>query len=453
MQFASKAITAGDRRQELLQTAFLAEQICLVVVAQIALINLLSRVLTPLNHLLPSGLLHMHATSACASLTATFALFCCEGNRSKSFQHMAKIFAILTSVIASAAFVALATVSPVLFGLLSGNPDDVGIFPASAITFFMIGIAIFLIRSHSYILSRVADLVAACLVWLVLVLTSELLFGFARIPGSSTVGLTSIPTLCCMAMLTAAILIRRAERGLFEVFLAPGMAGRVARIIAPFLLVLPFLREVGRARLLNAQLVPTRYATAVLTSAAIIISFVLLLLVTRLINDMQSEIQDLTLRDELTGLYNFRGFNLFSEQAFRMARRAKHPFGVLFIDMDNLKTINDEMGHNAGSALIAETARLLSETFRETDVIGRLGGDEFVVAGQFDSEEISASIERLRSGAETRIGASAKGLKLGLSMGFAAAEHNLGETVKSIVARADNAMYKEKRQKKRMVLA
>jgi diguanylate cyclase (GGDEF)-like protein len=254
-------------------------------------------------------------------------------------------------------------------------------------------------------------------------------------------------------MLTVAILIRRAEHGLFQVFLAPGIAGRVARIIAPFLLILPFLRELGRARLLNAQLVPTRYATALLTSAATIISFALLLIVTRLINNMQSEIQDLTLRDELTGLYNFRGFNLFAEQAFRMARRSKHPFGVLFIDMDNLKIINDEMGHNAGSALIVETARLLDETFRETDVIGRLGGDEFVVAGQFDNEEILAAIERLRSGAETRIGVSAKGLVLGLSIGFAAAEYTLGETVKSIVARADNAMYKEKRQKKRMAHA
>jgi diguanylate cyclase (GGDEF)-like protein len=453
MQFGSKPTTTADPRQELLQTAFLAEQICLVVVAQIALINLLSKVFTPLNNLLPSGLLHMHATSAWASFTATFALFCCEGNRSISFQRLGKIFAILTSVIASAAFVGLTNGGAAFFRHLPGNQESVAPFPASAITFFMMGIAILLVRSHSFILGRLADGAAACLVWLVLVLTSELLFGFAGIPGSSIAGLTSIPTLCCLAMLTAAILIRRAERGLFEVFLAPGMAGRVARIIAPFLLTLPFLREVGRARLLNAQLVPTRYATAVLTSAAIIISFVLLLFVTRLINSMQSAIQDLTLRDELTGLYNFRGFNLFSEQAFRMARRSKHPFGVLFIDLDNLKTINDQMGHNAGSALIVETARLLNETFRETDVIGRLGGDEFVVAGQFDSEEISAAIERLRSGAENRIGVSDKGLVLGLSMGFAAAEHNLGETVKSIVARADNAMYKEKRQKKRMVLA
>jgi diguanylate cyclase (GGDEF)-like protein len=216
---------------------------------------------------------------------------------------------------------------------------------------------------------------------------------------------------------------------------------------------LPFLREIGRARLLDAQLVPTRYATAVLTSVATGIAFALLLLLARLINRMQSDIQDLTLRDELTGLYNFRGFNLFAEQAYRLARRAGNPFGVLFIDMDNLKTINDELGHNAGSACIVETAKLLNETFRETDVIGRLGGDEFVVAGHFDQEEISSAIERLRSGAATRDEMAAKGLSLSFSMGYAATEHAPGETLKSVVARADNAMYREKRQKKRMALA
>jgi diguanylate cyclase (GGDEF)-like protein len=290
------------------------------------------------------------------------------------------------------------------------------------------------------------------LVLLTLILVLEVGFGLAHIPGSSTAGLTSFPTLCCLALLTLVILIRRAERGLFEVFLANGIAGRVARMIAPFLIILPFLRELGRARLLNAAFVPERYATAVLTSIATVASFVLLLIVTRLINNMQNDIQDLTLRDELTGLYNFRGFNLFAEQSFRLARRARHPFGVLFIDMDNLKTVNDELGHNAGSALIVETANLLNETFRETDVIGRLGGDEFVVAGQFDDGEMNIAIDRLRQSAAARIGVSAKGLVLGLSMGFAATEHNMGETLKSVVARADSAMYKEKRQKKRMML-
>ena len=115
--------------------------------------------------------------------------------------------------------------------------------------------------------------------------------------------------------------------------------------------------------------------------------------------------------------------------------------------MDNLKKINDEWGHNAGSACLVEIAKLLSANFRETDVIGRLGGDEFVVAGQFDAPAISHAIERIRSNAfESRI----PGLHapLTLSMGYAVGEGLSEETMKSILSRADKAMYKEKRAKK-----
>ncbi len=456
MHFVPGAFTSEDSRQDAQHKAFFIEQICLVVVAQIALINLLAQIFTPINHLLPAGLLHMRIASACAALAATLSLFLSESNRSKAARRWGKVFAALTALIAAAvlfAFVVSELVGP---SLLAGSirvPRSHVPLPISALAFLLVGILIFFIRVRGAIRGRLADGATSCLALLILMLLLELGFGVAGIPGSSTAGLISVPTLGCLALLTIAIVLRRADYGLFAVFLEGGIGGRVARILTPLLLTLPFLREIGRARLLDAQLVPTRYATAVLTSVATGIAFALLLLLVRLINRMQSEIQDLTLRDELTGLYNFRGFNLFAEQAYRLARRAGNPFGVLFIDMDNLKRINDDLGHNAGSACIVETAKLLNETFRETDVIGRLGGDEFVVAGQFDQEEISSAIERLRAGAATRDEMAAKGLSLSFSMGYAATEHAPGETLKSVVARADNAMYKEKRQKKRMALA
>jgi diguanylate cyclase (GGDEF)-like protein len=449
----ARATSSETPRQDVQHTAFLIEQICLVLVAQIALINLLSQVFTPLNHLLPTGLLHMHTASACAAVSATLSLFLSESNRSKSARRWGRVFAALTALIAVAGF---ATGGSLRLGQFSGISQIAARYthlPASAFAFLLMGLVIFFIRARGIISAPMADGAASCLAFLTLMLVLELGFGLARIPGSSMVGLTSAPTLACLALLTVVIVIRRAEHGVFAVFLGGGIAGQIARILAPFLLFMPFLRELGRARLLDAHLVPTRYATALLTSTMTVVAFGLLLVLTRLINRMQSKIQDLTLRDEMTGLYNYRGFNLFAEQAFRLARRARSPFGVLFIDMDSLKKVNDELGHNAGSALIVETGKLLNETFRETDVIGRLGGDEFVVAGQFDSAEISAVIARLRSGAAARIGAASKGLSTGLSVGFAATEHSVGETLKSVLAQADHAMYKEKREKKRMSLA
>jgi diguanylate cyclase (GGDEF)-like protein len=455
MQIEAPTFPVHEPNQNVLNRAYFIEQICLVLAVQIVLINLLSRVFALVDNLLPAGLLHMSSTSALAVLCATVAMFFMETGRSQRLQRIGKVFAVLTSGIAAAT---LSTFSLHVFSqldrFLNGNQVFARQSPThvSAFAFLLLGIVILLIRSRDFLFGRIADAGATVLVLLVLIVLTEFLFGLAHIPGSSTVGLPSFPTIVCLTLLTMVSILRRAEYGVFSVFFGDGIGGRTARILAPILFFLPFLRELGRARLLNAQLVPTHYATAVLTSVATIISFVLLLFLVRLINKMQNEIHDLTLRDELTGLYNFRGFNLFADQAFRLARSAGMPFGVLFIDMDNLKVINDELGHSAGSVSLVETAKLLNATFRETDVIGRLGGDEFVVAGQFDSREIAVAIERLRSSAAAKTQMAGSRFLLSLSMGFAATDHSTDESLKSVVARADKAMYKEKRAKKRMAL-
>ena len=455
MQIKATTFPVLEPKQSLLHKAYFIEQISLVLAIQIVLINLLSRVFTLVENFLPAGLLHMRGSSALAVLCTTVAMFFTEAGRSQRQQRIGKILAAVTILIAAATFSSPARQAFAQFDkFLNSNQFPGRQVPvhASAFAFLLLGIVILLIGSRDSLFGGVADAGATILALLVLIVLSEFLFAMAHIPGSSTAGLPSFPTIVCLMLLTVVSILRRAEYGLFSVFLEGGIGGRIARILAPVLILLPFLRELGRARLLNAQLVPTHYATAVLSSVATIVSFALLLLLVRLLNGMQNEIHDLTLRDELTGLYNFRGFNLFADQSFRLARRARIPFGVLFIDMDNLKVINDELGHSAGSVSLVETAKLLSGTFRETDVIGRLGGDEFVVAGQFDSSEIEVAIERLRSGAAAKTQLAGNRFFLSLSMGFALTDHSTDESLKNVVARADKAMYKEKRAKKGMAL-
>ena len=455
MQIQSRTFPVDEPNQDLLHKAYLIEQICLVLAAQVALINLLSHFAAFVSNLLPAVMLHMRASSLLAVFCAALALFCTEANRSARIHRIGTVFAVLTTLIACTKFWSQSFQAFARFDQFFDGPQLAAAAAtslASACAFALLGIVILLIRSRRYVSGRIADAFTSCLALLVLILISETVYGMAHIPGSSTEGLPPLPTLACLALLTLASVVRRAEYGIFSAFLGNGIGGRVARLVTPILLILPFLRELGRAHLMNAQLVPTRYATAILTSVATIISFALLLLLVRLMNGMQNEIHDLTLRDELTGLYNFRGFNLFAEQAFRLARRARLPFGVLFIDMDNLKIINDELGHSIGSISLVETAKLLSSTFRETDVIGRLGGDEFVVAGQFDADEMSVAIDRLRSAAATKTLHAGNQFFLSLSMGYAATDHATEESLKSVVSRADKAMYKEKRAKKRLAL-
>jgi diguanylate cyclase (GGDEF)-like protein len=199
---------------------------------------------------------------------------------------------------------------------------------------------------------------------------------------------------------------------------------------------------------MSAHVIPLPYATAILASTATVISLALLMYLAARINTMEGEIHSLSIRDELTGLYNLRGFQLLAKQALRLAQRANVPFSVLFIDLDNLKKVNDEFGHKAGSAFLAETGDLLSSTFRETDVIGRIGGDEFAVAGQFTENEISEIAQLLKQSAVLRSAEKDRQYPLSFSTGFVTCAQNSRLSLNDLLSKADRAMYQEKRQKK-----
>lgn len=445
MQADSQTSAAGEPNQNVLHSAFFIEQICLVLVIQVVLINLLSFVFVPVNDLLPSVLLHMRVSSNCAAFCATLALFFSEEGRSAKLRRISQVFAGATVAVAGARVWWVSSI-----GLRGSSPaEEQGSLLVSPLAFLMLGVVILLIHSRDSLASRIADTIASGLAFLVLTLDSEFFFGVAHIPGSSVSGPLRFPTLICLSLLTAVIILRRAEHGIFSVFLGSGIGGRISRIVAPILIAVPILREIGRARLLDTHLVPAHNATAILTSIATAAAFALLVALTRLMDRMQKEMEDLHLRDALTGLYNFRGFNLFAEQLLRLARRTGHPFGILFVDMDNLKKINDQLGHNVGSVSLVETAKLLTANFRETDVIGRLGGDEFVVAGEFNQEELRVAMDRLRTAAASKTRLAGSRFSLSLSMGCACVQTLGSETLKSLVAQADKAMYKEKRAKKR----
>jgi diguanylate cyclase (GGDEF)-like protein len=166
------------------------------------------------------------------------------------------------------------------------------------------------------------------------------------------------------------------------------------------------------------------------------------------INAMEIEIHALALRDELTGLHNLRGFRMLADQAMRMAQRSKVPFSVMFIDMDDLKVINDSLGHDTGSAYIAEAAEILRGIFRETDILARIGGDEFAVAGLFNRRTISAAVEKLKESCSRKNELEGRQFALSLSVGVATSDESNKRTLDVLMAKADEAMYEAKRSMK-----
>lgn len=146
--------------------------------------------------------------------------------------------------------------------------------------------------------------------------------------------------------------------------------------------------------------------------------------------------------DQLTGLYNRVILHTMVLPLFAGTIRDKRPFSVMVIDLDDLKVINDDHGHEAGDEAIVACAKILKKTLRESDIVVRQGGDEFAAfLPNTRSEEAAALAHRLFSVAEkTQI----HGVKLQMSVGIASfPEHS--DSINGLLSQADAAMYDAKR--------
>jgi diguanylate cyclase (GGDEF)-like protein len=317
--------------------------------------------------------------------------------------------------------------------------------------FAFLAATLLMIRAQKQAAAVTADVLTFFLVLLVLILVSGHALAVFHVFGPSSTVETSSQSMIALLLLTAVAFLRKAENGVYSILLGRGIGSKIARGLSPVLLLVPYLREAMRARFINSERMPPHYTTATLASLAVMLSFALLLFLAWRIDRMEMEIHDLSLRDALTDLYNLRGFRLLAEQALRMARRSNLSFSVLFIDLDNLKRTNDALGHQAGSDFLVETAKILKSSFRESDVVGRIGGDEFAVAGQFTESGISVAAQRIGESVTRRNTENGGGPVLSLSIGYVTSESLLHETLPELLAKADHAMYEEKRRKKAMI--
>ena len=149
--------------------------------------------------------------------------------------------------------------------------------------------------------------------------------------------------------------------------------------------------------------------------------------------------------DGLTGLYNLRGFSIIMARDFGQAVRHARPLSVLMIDADNLKTVNNEHGHEAGNALLCMITARMKAQLRTTDVPSRFGGDEFVVllpdTGAKGARDLAERMRR--SIAEAPLDLGGKGVFVTVSIGIASFPED-GAGIDVIMERADQAMYRAK---------
>ncbi|MCA0376643.1 MAG: GGDEF domain-containing protein [Gemmatimonadetes bacterium] len=155
-----------------------------------------------------------------------------------------------------------------------------------------------------------------------------------------------------------------------------------------------------------------------------------------------------SLTDDLTGLYNRRGFMALAEQQLRVARRSGKDTVVMYADMDGFKQLNDDYGHATGDRALIMVARLLRETVRDCDVVARLGGDEFtILACEADGSGARVIQRRIEERLAVMNASGELPAPLALTIGYTRVRPTDTAAVAELLARADQLLYARKRRR------
>jgi len=158
--------------------------------------------------------------------------------------------------------------------------------------------------------------------------------------------------------------------------------------------------------------------------------------------------------DDLTEIYNMRAFSSILQRAFKLAVRHAHPLCIVMIDCDNLKTVNDTHGHDAGNRLLRHVVRGIREELRASDVLARFGGDEFIAllpetegrGGKEMAERIRRAVER------SKLDLRGDDVVSTVSIGVSSYPSD-GGNLEVIMDKADKAMYRAKQKGRNSVVA
>jgi diguanylate cyclase (GGDEF)-like protein/PAS domain S-box-containing protein len=164
---------------------------------------------------------------------------------------------------------------------------------------------------------------------------------------------------------------------------------------------------------------------------------------------MEEKLRNISLKDELTDIYNRRGFFILAEQQFKLSNRNNKGVFIVSLDLDFLKEINDNLGHQTGDLALIETAKILKQSFRDSDIVARIGGDEFVVLAQETSDSSTEKIiTRLRENLNACNAHPHRIYELSFSVGITRYNPEQPRSIDVLLSQADKLMYEEKKKKK-----
>lgn len=321
----------------------------------------------------------------------------------------------------------------------------------TSFAFALTGLCVVTLQYGKNVWSRIADLMALALLALNFVMLGVEFFGPLNHLSIYSRVIMAPQTLLGFYGLSMVITMRRAEQGdMLAVLVNFGIGSRIVRLAVPFALLAPFALLTAASWLVLSGVADVVRAESLTAAAFAILGLCLLTSMGWWINRLERDLRDLSLTDELTGVYNRRGFYFLGQQAMREAQRADAGLSLFFFDLDGLKNINDRLGHDVGSEMITAFARLLDAAFRKSDIIGRVGGDEFAVLTVRDHPMWIESV-RARLDALTKAhNGGGKPYALRFSTGYAEFIRGETDTLDSLISHADGLMYQDKASRKEL---
>ncbi len=164
---------------------------------------------------------------------------------------------------------------------------------------------------------------------------------------------------------------------------------------------------------------------------------------------MEQDLETMAFTDQLTGLYNRRGFINLASNQLKISKRSKQKILLFFADIDKMKWINDNLGHEDGDKALIDTAKILIRTFRETDIISRIGGDEFAILAINAHDQTTKNLlERLHKLINNYNSHKGRRFEISISIGCAEFDPNRHDSLDELMSRADKQMYDEKKNKR-----
>ncbi len=387
---------------------------------------------------LPSGWELMHISTAINGLLAVSAIVLIRRKRSLSL--MAAVICLAVSAFSLLAHSEL--------NMPAGTAQSSAVPPLMSVQtalYFLILSLLLLALQHPHGRSIMAASLSILLLIVCIYLIAGYLFSAEKMYAQSEIIRTSPQTLMTMFFLLTAVMTHPGNPDLQHFFIKDDLSGHTARLLLPLTLIIPLAAVLAGMELVRRN-IPMHYAAAITATMICAVMFLAIYSLALKLRTLELEIQKSSASDELTGLYNVKGFHLISAKITELAIRHQASVCVIYFDLDDLKTVNDTSGHEAGSDMIHCFGKLLKASFREADTIARIGGDEFVVLCV--QENPRKALQRLQKHVALQNQRNYKPYQLSYSCGWACSATASPGIIERLMIKADSNMYQDKRSKK-----